>query len=90
MMPSRSTPEVMEERDLLRNKTLESLREKIERGLASLDRGEGVSAEEVFAEIEAGLERRARRVFGVDRGRFEIPEDFDARLPEEVLRSFEG
>lgn len=52
---------LLEERDLLRQQALESVREKIDRGLASLDRGEGVSAEEVFAEIEASLERRARR-----------------------------
>jgi len=30
------------------------------------------------------------RVFGVDRGRFEVPEDFNAPLPDEVLRDFEG
>jgi prevent-host-death family protein len=31
-----------------------------------------------------------RRTFGVDRGRFDIPEGFDEPLPDEVLRSFEG
>ena len=36
------------------------------------------------------VERPARRTLGVDRGRFELPEDFDAPLPEEVLREFEG
>lgn len=36
------------------------------------------------------LEKPRRRVLGVDEGRFEVPEDFDAPLPEEVLRSFEG
>ncbi len=30
-----------------------------------------------------------QRVFGQDRGRFEVPEDFDSALPEEVLREFE-
>ncbi|MDX1997671.1 MAG: type II toxin-antitoxin system Phd/YefM family antitoxin [Thermoanaerobaculia bacterium] len=30
------------------------------------------------------------RQFGQDRGRFTVPEDFDAPLPEDVLRSFEG
>jgi prevent-host-death family protein len=29
---------------------------------------------------------RRRRVFGIDRGRFEVPEDFDSALPEDVLR----
>jgi hypothetical protein len=27
-------------------------------------------------------------VFGMDRGRFEVPEDFDSPLPEDVLRDF--
>jgi len=29
-----------------------------------------------------------RREFGRDRGLFEIPEDFDAPLPDDVLRDF--
>lgn len=33
--------------------------------------------------------RRARR-FGADVGRFEVPEDFDASLPNEILDSFES
>ena len=32
----------------------------------------------------------SRRIFGQDRGRFEVPEDFDAPLDEDLLRSFEG
>jgi prevent-host-death family protein len=32
---------------------------------------------------------RGKRKLGLDRGRFEIPEDFDAPLPESVLRDFE-
>lgn len=36
------------------------------------------------------VEPRTRRVFGVDRGRFEVPGDFNAPLPDEVLRDFEG
>ena len=31
----------------------------------------------------------AQRLFGTDRGLFEVPDDFDAPLPEEVLRDFE-
>ena len=34
--------------------------------------------------------RRGPRVFGRDRGLFEVPEDFNDPLPEEVLREFEG
>jgi len=36
------------------------------------------------------IEPRPRRTFGVDRGRFEVPDEFDAPLPEDVLRDFEG
>lgn len=32
----------------------------------------------------------SRRVFGQDRGRYEVPEDFDAPLDEELLRAFVG
>ena len=31
---------------------------------------------------------RPRRRFGVDRGVFQVPEDFDAPLPNDVLDSF--
>jgi antitoxin (DNA-binding transcriptional repressor) of toxin-antitoxin stability system len=30
-----------------------------------------------------------KRPFGLCRGQFEVPEDFDAPLPEEILRDFE-
>ena len=30
------------------------------------------------------------RQLGIDRGRFEVPEDFDAPLPEEILKEFES
>lgn len=33
---------------------------------------------------------RPERRFGIDRGVFEVPEDFDAPLPDAVLRDFEG
>jgi prevent-host-death family protein len=32
----------------------------------------------------------ARRRFGMDRGVFRVPDDFDAPLPEEVIESFES
>jgi prevent-host-death family protein len=31
-----------------------------------------------------------RPVFGMDEGRFTVPDDFDAPLPDEVLRLFHG
>jgi prevent-host-death family protein len=33
---------------------------------------------------------RTPRPLGMDRGRFKVPEDFNAPLPDEVLASFEG
>jgi prevent-host-death family protein len=36
------------------------------------------------------FEGSGRRELGRDRGLFEVPDDFDAPLPEEVLRAFEG
>ncbi len=32
----------------------------------------------------------AKRRFGVDRGQFEVPADFDAPLDDEVLQGFES
>jgi prevent-host-death family protein len=34
--------------------------------------------------------RRGPRVFGRDRGLFEVPDDFDAPLPDDVLEAFES
>lgn len=39
------------------------------------------------AEESSSSERR--RELGQDLGRFTVPDDFDAPLPEEILRSFE-
>ena len=35
------------------------------------------------------VESRPRRVLGQDEGLFEVPDDFDAPLPQDVLASFE-
>lgn len=32
----------------------------------------------------------ARRVPGIDEGRFVVPDDFDDPLPEDILKAFEG
>ncbi len=31
----------------------------------------------------------SKRRLGLDRGRFEVPDDFDAPLPDEILDAFE-
>lgn len=36
------------------------------------------------------VERGGRRVLGIDDGRFEVPADFDAPLPGEILDAFEA
>lgn len=36
------------------------------------------------------VERAGRRALGTDRGLFEVPEDFDAPLPEALLDDFES
>ncbi len=41
------------------------------------------------ARLVAVESRARRRVFGQDRGLFEVPDDFDEPLPEDVLASFE-
>jgi prevent-host-death family protein len=43
--------------------------------------------EEVAALVPRG--RGMGRRLGVDRGRFQVPEDFDAPLPDELLEAFE-
>lgn len=35
------------------------------------------------------LERVARRVFGLDAGLFDVPDDFDAPLPDDLASAFE-
>lgn len=36
------------------------------------------------------IQRRPNRVLGRDAGLFEVPEDFDAPLPADLQRAFEG
>ena len=37
-----------------------------------------------------GAALKAARPFGLSAGKFTVPDDFDAPLPEEILNSFEG
>lgn len=55
---------LLEEHELLRQAGLEAARQKIAAGLASLDRGEGIPGEQVFAEIEARLDRLEKAKIG--------------------------
>jgi len=46
----------------------------------------------VVAEVRPARppQRSGRRPFGLCRGQFRVPHDFDAPLPEDILREFEG
>jgi prevent-host-death family protein len=33
---------------------------------------------------------RGKRPLGIDKGRYQVPDDFDAALPEDLLAAFEG
>lgn len=50
---------LLEDREHLREETLAGVRQKIEDGLASLDRGEGLDGEAVLAALERRIGRRA-------------------------------
>ncbi len=41
-------------------------------------------------EVAESLTRDAQRPFGLACGAFRVPDDFDAPLPEYILREFEG
>ena len=44
---------------------------------------------EVFITILDETETKSPRPFGLAKGEFIVPDDFDAPLPEEILASFE-
>lgn len=48
---------LLDQRDRIREAQLVELKAKIQEGIAELDRGEGLDGEEVFAELEADLQR---------------------------------
>lgn len=72
---------------------LEDLAERLLEALAHVRSGEEVIIAEhgqPFTRLVPAAPARRLRVPGVDRGRVRIADDFDAPLPEEVLRRFEG
>lgn len=51
------------------------------------------SEEKAVAEIKRPAQSalsKTLRPFGLAKGEFTVPDDFDAPLPEEILRDFEG
>ncbi len=64
----------------------------LSRLLAEVARGEEViisRAGTPIARLTPYATSRPRRRLGRDRGLFEVPDDFDAPLPEDVIESFE-
>ena len=61
--------------------------------LAKVERGQEVvisRAGKPVARLVPHTAKSRSPVFGSDRGKFVVPDDFDAPLPDEVLASFEG
>lgn len=61
--------------------------------VARVERGQEVviaRAGKPVARLVPHETRRPAPVFGADRGKFTVPEDFDSPLPDEVLATFEG
>ena len=64
----------------------------LSRLLADVAKGEEViiaKAGHPIARLVPFEERVRQRVFGKDAGLFEVPDDFDAPLPEEVIAAFQ-
>ena len=40
--------------------------------------------------VPISRERKVPRPIGLAKGRFEVPDDFNSPLPEEIIRGFEG
>lgn len=51
--------------------------------------GQSIAEIKLIAPAEEGAPR-SLRPFGLAKGEFVVPDDFDAPLPEEILREFEG
>ena len=65
----------------------------LSRLLERVDQGEEVviaRAGQPVARLVPIEQPARRRVFGRDRGKFTVPEDLDAPIPDDLLASFEG
>lgn len=51
--------------------------------------GQPIAELKLLAPVEDGA-TRAQRPYGLAEGEFVVPDDFDAPLPEDILRDFEG
>jgi len=51
--------------------------------------GQPIAELKLLAPVEDGA-TRSQRPYGLAKGKFVVPDDFDAPLPEDILRDFEG
>lgn len=63
---------------------LSSLLKRVESGEEIVIANAGRPVARVVAFVEPGL----KRILGAERGKFTVPEDFDAPLPDEILDDF--
>ena len=71
--------------------TVHAVKMHLSRLLREVATGQDVvitSAGQPIAKLVAMAEERP--IFGIDKGRFVVPDDFDAPLDEDVLCAFEG
>lgn len=74
--------------------SVEEIQQNLRAYLQRVEAGETVvivRAGQPVAEVKPVVERpETLRPFGLCAGEFTVPEDFDAPLPEDILRAFEG
>ncbi len=62
---------------------------KIGETLLITEFGQPIAEIKLLAPVEDGA-TRSPRPYGLAKGEFVVPDDFDAPLPEDILRDFEG
>jgi prevent-host-death family protein len=67
---------------------LSDLVDLAERGEEVVISRDGRAIAKLVRFVERLKERYPNHAFGIDRGRFEVPDDFDDPLPPEILRHF--
>ena len=71
--------------------TVQEAQTQLTRLLREIERGEEVVISDQGAPVArlVRVQRPKRRKLGRDKGLYEVPEDFNDPLPEDVLKSFE-
>ncbi len=66
-----------------------------EEGIVKIDVPTGIANQDIqlivsFKAVEHSAQTSGMRIPGIDEGRFVVPDDFDAPLPPDLLKAFEG